>query len=88
MCRYMEIVLEDILKEHYWTMHNYDDIMQKVNKTAVTGAIFGVDFITSGSVVFPIFSLFLWVIIALLDPYLQPPKRIHADPGPNTDPNL
>jgi hypothetical protein len=33
MCRYMEIVLEDILKEHNWTMHNYDDIMQKVNKT-------------------------------------------------------
>jgi len=29
----MEIVLEDILKEHNWTMHNYDDIMQKVNKT-------------------------------------------------------
>jgi hypothetical protein len=51
MCRYMEIVLEDILKEHNWTMHNYDDIMQKVNKTVVTGAIFIVDFITSGSVV-------------------------------------
>jgi hypothetical protein len=26
----MEIVLEDILKEHNWTMHNYDDIMEKV----------------------------------------------------------
>ncbi len=39
----MEIVLEDILKEHNWTMHNYDDIMQKVNKTVVIGAIFAVD---------------------------------------------
>jgi hypothetical protein len=39
----MEIVLEDILKEHNWTMHNYDDIMQKVNKK-VTGSIFFVYF--------------------------------------------
>ncbi len=30
LSRYMEIVLEDILKEHNWTMHNYDDIMEKV----------------------------------------------------------
>ena len=32
VARYMEIVLEDILKEHNWTMHNYDDIMEKVKR--------------------------------------------------------
>ncbi len=37
--KYMEIVLEDILKEHNWTMHNYDDIMQKVREYWPTAAL-------------------------------------------------
>lgn len=37
--KYMEIVLEDILKEHNWTMHNYDDIMEKVREYWPTAAL-------------------------------------------------
>lgn len=37
--KYMEIVLEDILKEHNWTMHTYDDIMEKVREYWPTAAL-------------------------------------------------
>jgi len=37
--KYLEIVLEDIMKEHNWTMPNYDDVMEKVREYWPTAAL-------------------------------------------------